>query len=1065
MFNLRVFSNYSFGESILTIEKIINLTLQHKQKSVALIDRMNMCGAFEFSIMAIKKKIKPILGCLMNIDGFGYLPVLIKNQNGYEGVCTLLTNFYSKYKKYLDINEFIPIKNDIIILYGGNESYCNSYEEVLNNTKILKNIFKENLYIEVQNYKNNNLFLQISLKESIPIVATNNVYFCENSYEAYYAFTCISESKIYDEDDLNTSSKKNNFFLSKENIKKRFLFQEGIDNLINIEKRCNFYLKENAPRIPKFTEYNSHELLREKTLEGLKARLLNIPKENHYIYYERLNKELKILQEKDFSNYFLITSDFINEGKKLNISVGPGRGSGTGSLVAYSLNITNIDPIKFGLIFERFLNPQRKSLPDLDIDFCQEKRYLLIDRLKKKYGENNIVSIITFNLMKSKMVLRDVGRVLGIPLGKIDSIAKFVPQDQVNPVTLGKAVELDHQLKQMFEEDTKTRKLLQISLKLEGLVRHVSTHAAGIVITKENINRYLPLYRTSSGDLCTQFSMKYVELSGLVKFDFLGLQTLTLIEKVKETLKVTKNISINIDEIPIDDISTYKFICNLQLSGVFQIDSLGMKSIIYDLQPDCLDDIIALISLFRPGPMKDIPKYINRKKGKEKIEYIHPLLEKILSNTYGIIVYQEQVLEIAVKMGGYSLGEADTLRRAMGKKILKEMAAEKDKFLKGCIENNISLEIAENIFNKISDFAGYGFNKSHAAPYAYISYITAYLKNYYPLEFMGALMSLDQHDTDKLLIYVNDLIGLNKKLLPPSIQKSNYYFSVEGNSLRFGLGAIKNVGENLAKNIQKERENNGLYLNIENFVYRNLSYLNKRQLEYLIYSGSLKELNNNKDLLLDNLVSITRGESLIYMDNFKHRTLKESIYDEIESLGFFLTDDPFKYFNIRNLNIIKIKEIITNPQNKGQAKVAGIIRSIIKKKSHHTNKTYMFVKLMDGTGLLEVTFFGDLIEKKIDIIKEKQFVVVHINYEKKSKLIKCICYDISLLHENKNYLFLYPNRSNLLNMANILKKNTTLKENYFRINLVIKNKKYLLNDFFSKDIINSIKEKKWKWHF
>lgn len=1065
MFNLRVFSNYSFGESILTIEKIINLALEHKQITVALIDRMNMCGAFEFSLMAIKKKIKPILGCLMHINHFGYLPILIKNEKGYQGICTLLTNFYSQYKTHLDISEFTSISNDVIILYGGNESYCSSYEEIVNNSKILKHIFKDNLYMEIQNCRNDNLFLQVAVQENIPIIHTSDVYFCENSYEAYYTFTCISGSKIYDEDDLKTSRKKNNFFLSNDRMKERFLFQEGIDNLINIYKRCNFYLYERAPRIPEFVKENSHQLLREKTTEGLKKRLTNIPIENHNVYYERLDKELKILEDKDFSNYFLVTSDFVNEAKNLNISVGPGRGSGTGSLVAYSLNITNIDPIKFGLIFERFLNPQRKSLPDLDIDFCQEKRQLLIEKLKEKYGDNNIVSIITFNLMKSKMVLRDVGRVLGIPLGKIDAIAKFVPQDQVNPVTLGEAIGLDKQLKQMFNEDEKTKKLLQISLQLEGLVRHVSTHAAGIVITKEDINQYLPLYRTHSGDLCTQFSMKYVELSGLVKFDFLGLQTLTLIEKVKEMVKKNHNIEIDIDKIPIDDKSTYEFICKLQLAGVFQIDSLGMKSIIYDMQPDCIDDIIALISLFRPGPMKDIPKYVNRKKGKEKIEYIHPILESILSNTYGIIVYQEQVLEIAVKMGGYSLGEADSLRRAMGKKISKEMALEKDKFLKGCANNKIASSIAENIFDKISDFAGYGFNKSHAAPYAYISYITAYLKNHYTLEFMAALMSLDQHDTDKIIVYVNDLMCLKKTLLPPSVQTSNYHFSVEGDALRFGLGAIKNVGENLGKHIQEERNKNGLYVNLDDFIYRNLSYINKRQLEFLIYSGSLKELNNNKDLLLENLVTITHGESLINTQTTHIRTFKESLYDEVESLGFFLMDNPFQGVNTNGLNILKIQDILSNRQEKGTARVGGMIQSILKKKSHHTNKMYMFIKLIDGTGLLEITCFEDLIEKRINIIKEKQFVIVHINYDKKSSLMKCICYDMEILEENKRRIFVYPNSSNWKNMASILKKNIINSKEGLQINLVVKNKKYVLNYIFDNEVINIIKSQKWKWNF
>jgi DNA polymerase-3 subunit alpha len=1050
MVNLRVFSNFSLGESILKPSRIVKLAVENQQKTVAMLDRMNMFGALEFSTYAIKNKIKPLIGCLLKIKDYGYVPVYIKNHEGYGAISKLLTKFYMNQEEYISMEDLIHNKN-IIVLWGGDE--CNFLDEKDAEMKLifLKEVFEKNFYIEIQNTLHKNMFLNLAMKLHIPIVYTHSTFFEKGSFEAYYTFTCILNGKIYSQEDLNNHSKKHGYFYSNEEIKTYGIYEEGIQNALLIAERCNFALCSKKPMIPQFVEEDSEKILRELVKEKLEIRLQKIDKSQHHIYYERVEKELNVLESKGFCNYFLVTYDFIKRARELNIPVGPGRGSGTGSLVSYALTITNVDPIAFKLIFERFLNPERMSLPDLDIDYDQEKRDLIIDYLVEKYGRENIAHIITFGTLKSRIVVRDVGRTLSIPLKQVDSICKFIPQDQVNPITLQEAVKFDKKLMEMFKLNPQTEKLLNICVQLEGLVRHVSTHAAGVVIyncfDNTTISDHIPLYRVE-GDpmICTQASMKYVEMAGMVKFDFLGLQTLTLLRKTCELVKERTGVHVDIENIHHNDEATFKFICKLNLAGVFQLDSYGMKNVIHDLQPDCLDDIIAIIALFRPGPMGFIPQYISNKKGTTTIEYLLPSLKPILESTYGIIVYQEQVLEIAVKIAGYTLGAADNLRKAMGKKDPKEMQHQESRFLEGAAINKVDEKIARELFRRMSDFAGYGFNKCHAAPYALISYWTAYLKTHYSLEFMSCLMSLDKHDTDKLITYVNDTKKLDIGILPPCVQKSEFNFSIDGNHIRFGLSAIKNMGEGFAQHIVNEREKNGPYETMDNFLHRNINYLNKRQLEYLIYSGAMNSLNESKSLLIQNLASLTKGETTID----KSITLEENPYWEMESLGFFLTSHPMDKEDFSKLNIYTIESVMKLKEEKSFLKMGGIVYDILKKKTHYNNKTYMFVKLLDTTGMFEVTLFSETLDKYLHLINKRIPLVMDVQYEKKFNIIKIIALKVTLFEEYKKSLlttlYIKSTKDKFSNLQELLTNHVNSHNSNIKHKVILEyqNQQYLL---------------------
>jgi len=823
---LRNHTTYSLCQGAIKIADLIDKAKALQMPALAIMDSQNLFGALEFSMACKKAGIQPILGCEMMIDfnlqdsknisnvdfteNLCKTPLIATSEEGYRNLMFLVSESYLKRQ-----NGIVPFVNfellkqkskGIIALSGGSEGLLGklllqgqdkqAHKILLEITEI----FNNNFYIEITRHgtKNEDLIeeklLQLAFENNIPLVATNDVYFLTpEMHEAQDILSCIYEGHSLVEENRKKNSPEQ-YFKNYEQFLELFKdLPEAIANSINIAKRCHTMAFERPPTLPKFsTEENFDEAfeLRNQSLEGLKMRLKNkflieeidaetqqkIDKE----YFERLEYELGIIIKMNFSGYFLIVSDFIKWAKNNEIPVGPGRGSGAGSIIAWSLQITDLDPIRFGLLFERFLNPERVSMPDFDIDFCQSRRDEVIDYVQKKYGTDYVAQIITFGKLQARAVLKDVGRVLQMPYSQVDRICKLIPFNAIEAVTLEKAIEMDKDLQQAIQDDPQINKLVSIALKLEGLNRHASTHAAGVVIGDRPLREICALYNDEGSTMpAVGYSMKYAESAGLVKFDFLGLKTLTTILETVKLVYKTRAIKIDIAHLRLDDKKTFEMLASGDSIGVFQIESSGMRAVLRQMRADKIEDIIALISLYRPGPMDNIPTYIRRKHGEEKISYPHPLLEAVLKETNGVIVYQEQVMEIAKILAGYSLGGADLLRRAMGKKIKEEMDQQRKIFVEGAKKNNVSDQQANEIFDLVDKFAGYGFNKSHAAAYAMISYQTAYLKAHFLPEFLTASINLEIDNTDKINIFLQVAKSHKIPVLAPDINQSQADFSIE----------------------------------------------------------------------------------------------------------------------------------------------------------------------------------------------------------------------------------------------------------------------------------------------
>ena len=823
---LRNHTTYSLCQGAIKIADLIDKAKALQMPALAIMDSQNLFGALEFSMACKKAGIQPILGCEMMIDfnlqdsknisnvdfteNLCKTPLIATSEEGYRNLMFLVSESYLKRQ-----NGVVPFVNfellkqkskGIIALSGGSEGLLGklllqgqdkqAHKILLEITEI----FNNNFYIEITRHgtKNEDLIeeklLQLAFENNIPLVATNDVYFLTpEMHEAQDILSCIYEGHSLVEENRKKNSPEQ-YFKNYEQFLELFKdLPEAIANSINIAKRCHTMAFERPPTLPKFsTEENFDEAfeLRNQSLEGLKMRLKNkflieeidaetqqkIDKE----YFERLEYELGIIIKMNFSGYFLIVSDFIKWAKNNEIPVGPGRGSGAGSIIAWSLQITDLDPIRFGLLFERFLNPERVSMPDFDIDFCQSRRDEVIDYVQKKYGTDYVAQIITFGKLQARAVLKDVGRVLQMPYSQVDRICKLIPFNAIEAVTLEKAIEMDKDLQQAIQDDPQINKLVSIALKLEGLNRHASTHAAGVVIGDRPLREICALYNDEGSTMpAVGYSMKYAESAGLVKFDFLGLKTLTTILETVKLVYKTRAIKIDIAHLRLDDKKTFEMLASGDSIGVFQIESSGMRAVLRQMRADKIEDIIALISLYRPGPMDNIPTYIRRKHGEEKISYPHPLLEAVLKETNGVIVYQEQVMEIAKILAGYSLGGADLLRRAMGKKIKEEMDQQRKIFVEGAKKNNVSEHQANEIFDLVDKFAGYGFNKSHAAAYAMISYQTAYLKAHFLPEFLTASINLEIDNTDKINIFLQVAKSHKIPVLAPDINQSQADFSIE----------------------------------------------------------------------------------------------------------------------------------------------------------------------------------------------------------------------------------------------------------------------------------------------
>ena len=1030
--HLRSQSSYSLSEGALKIEKLVNLAKKNNMPAIALTDNNNMFGILEFSIACINNSIQPIIGTSINYldiqtkEHPSQLNFLVMNEEGYINLLYLSSISHTSGNNPIGIyHKDLKKHNNGLICYIGGEynpllilKHQNQIEEISVFINNFRNMFGQDFLFEIQRVQDPKIdgfekeFLEYSQNFTIPIIGSNNIkYENANDYNAHDALLCIAQKLTINQTNRKVSNSEIYFKTSEQMINIFGDIPEIIENNFRIALKCNYYPKEILPKLPKFSSdqnLSESELLNLKSKEGLLLRLQEMNINSPSIYQERLKYELEIINDMGFAGYFLIVADFVNWAKNKEIAVGPGRGSGAGSVVAWSLSITDLDPLQYGLLFERFLNPERVSMPDFDIDFCQNRRDEVIEYVNNKYGKECVAHIITFGTLASRAAIRDVGRVLEIPYSEIDQFAKLFPYNPANPLSLDESINSDKNLKELVASDERLSNVVDISLKLEGLHRHASTHAAGVVIGDSSIINNVPLYKDPNTSVnATQFSMKYVEKAGLIKFDFLGLTTLSIIQ---DSIKLIKENHSNFDlkHIPIDDKKTFQQLSKGEAIGIFQLESNGMGSVLRQLQPDKFEEIIAVVALFRPGPMDHIPSFCNRKHGREKIEYLHPLLEKVLKETYGIIVYQEQVMQIAQVLSNYTLGEADLLRRAMGKKIQKEMDAQKNRFIEGAKSNKISINEASKIFDLVNKFAGYGFNKSHAAGYALLAYQTAYLKTNFPYEFMTATFNYSIDRTDRIILLNKELSSLNIEFKKPDINHSQEKFSIEENnglkSIRFGLGAIKGVGIKSMSNLVKERENNGTFIDIIDFMNRlKGDVINKRQLEKLVQAGSFDSIENNRAKLFYNVpkfVEIYGGsnskdqnQSMLFEENklsFDDSNLFDQQIDdwsssfllksELEVIGFYFSSHPVSLYPknyFRHNNIIEWNQIKLNEDIKS-AKIVGSILDI-KERSNKEGRKYAFLTVSTLESQIELTIFSDKLNDFRNLIKEGNLLLFHID--------------------------------------------------------------------------------------
>ena len=1049
---LRTTSQYSLLEGAMQIESIVNKAINHKIPAIGLTDRNNLFGALEFSEKLIEKGIQPIIGCNLsfyNQKMDGSIVCLAKNEEGYKNLIRLSSElFLSNDDEKLKLSKLSDFNEGLILLSGGYGGLINNYlkfglkKDALELTHKLKKIFQDRLYIEIQRMGKDDFeidLLDISNDLNLPIVASNTIFFeSKDRFTSHDALIAIKESTTVNNSNRETLTNEFYFKSPEEMINLFEDMPDAINNSLEIAHRTAFKVSKSDPRLPRFSGLDSQgetDELVHQAKEGLKVKIQENNISNEEIYWDRLKTELDIIISMNFPGYFLIVADFIKWSKSKNIPVGPGRGSGAGSLVAWALTITDLDPIKFNLIFERFLNPERISLPDFDIDFCQDRREEVIEYVQDKYGKDSVAQIITFGSLQSRAVLRDVGRVLGLPYGQVDRICKLVPNNPANPTTLSEAIDGDIRIREERDNDDDIASMLKIGLELEGLFRNASTHAAGLVIGDEPLQNIVPLYRDPRSEMpVTQFNMKWVEAAGLVKFDFLGLKTLTVIDKAINLIKQKKDIDIDISKIPLDDKATYELLGTGNTIGIFQLESSGMQDVLRNMQPDCFEDIIALVALYRPGPMDNIPKYIACKKGDDKPDYMDDSLEKILKETYGVIIYQEQVMQTAQILSNYSLGEADILRRAMGKKIKSEMDAQKERFISGAIKNGINEKKADYIFEQVAVFAGYGFNKSHAAAYALIAYQTAYLKTHFPEFFITASMSLEKDNTDKLSVFVNDAKKMGIKILPPDINKSKMDFDVEENDIRYGLGAIKNTSQKDMIQINDEVHQNGNFKDLYDFAQRlDASVLSKKNLEFLAYSGTFDAIENNRNKVYQSiniLSSISNAameknsnnQDYLFDDefeNFSHIPLpevdnwtnSESLEKEFTAIGFYLSGHPLNEYE----QIIKDKKIkyysdINSSETK--YKIAGTI-SYVKERKSQRGRNFAFVGLTDENNQFEITLFSDILFKVRNFLIPGLSIIAEVETQRNDNNLRLLTIDLfpleELMKKNINVLKVYVN--------------------------------------------------------
>ncbi|MFL2801472.1 MAG: DNA polymerase III subunit alpha [Paracoccaceae bacterium] len=1032
--HLRLHSSYSLLRGAIKPEELPKLCQKNFMPAVGITDSGNLFGALEISELLVDNGVQPLIGCEFkllqnNIEGqnlnyYSDVVLLAQNEDGYRNLLKLSSEFFLHQKSpklALDLSQLEKYSNDLILLCGGSSGILgvnllsNKKNEAKKTAISLKNIFGDRFYIEIQRHghqeiirtkeeeETEGLLLELADDNRIPIVATNNVHFKDkSSFEAQDVLLCIAQNAYLDQEAERERLTQEHYFKSSSEMRNLFSdLSEAYDNTLEVAVRCTFKPKKREPILPKFAP-NEREELKRQAEEGLNNRIkTNSLSDSYEVYQKRLCYELEIIEKMGFPGYFLIVADFVQWSKKNKIPVGPGRGSGAGSLVAYCLTITDLDPIKYGLLFERFLNPERVSMPDFDIDFCQDRREEVIQYVQNKYGKDRVAQIITFGGLLSKAAIRDVGRVLQIPYPQVDKIAKLIPVEANKPVTISKALKEEPRLEEERNSSETIRRMLEYSLKIEGLLRNASTHAAGIVIGDRPLVNYVPLYQDSKSEMpATQFSMKWAEASGLVKFDFLGLKTLTIIKHTLNLLE-KRDINIDIENIALDDKKTFELYSSARTMAVFQVESSGMRAALTQLKPNCLEDIIALVALYRPGPIENIPKFCRVKNKLQDREFIHPSIDNLLDETQGIIVYQEQVMEIARKMAGYSLGEADLLRRAMGKKIKKDMDAERPRFISGALKNKIDEVLANRVWLLLERFANYGFNKSHAAAYALVSYQTCWLKANYPVEFMASVMNNDINFTDKLSFYKQELNELGILLNPPSINYSIEVFSVVSDKIIYALGALKNVGIESMRNIIGSRNRDGDFQDIFDFANRvELRKIGKRSLEMLIYAGVFDEISNNRKQLfhsIDILVEYSNscfseknsGQNNLFGESnnlLSYPELKltedwdisEKLKKEYESVGFYLSSHPLDEYSkwFKSKSIYQFSEL--NELLSSGPKLIKISGSVLNKQERISNKgnKFAFIQFSDPSGFFEITAFSDILEIYNNLLQPSQNLIL-----------------------------------------------------------------------------------------
>lgn len=1056
--HLRVHTAYSLAEGAIMLPALIHKLHDMGVPAVAVTDSANMFGGKAFSKYAADEGIKPIMGCqflLRNADSDDIMKskgreqnpdkivLLVMNTEGYQNIMKLMKRFYldnteQGWVPQLTLDNLREFNAGLIALTGGVEGPIgrllleNRREEAENFTQTLKEIFQDRLYMEIarigtdKEQLTEEAFIDLAYKYDIPLVATNEVFFLdEDMFEAHDALVCISAGEYVANENRRKFSINNRLRTEDEMVELFSDLPEAVNNTVRIAKLCNYLSKKVDPLLPIFEcpeGKTQDEFITEEAYRGLDERLKKAvyfegmtPEQKLEIderYYARLEYELSVIKKMGFPGYFLIVSDFIKWSKGHGVPVGPGRGSGAGSIVAWALKVTELDPLKLDLLFERFLNPERVNMPDFDVDFCQENRYKTIEYVQEKYGFDHVAQIITYGKLQSKAVIRDVARVLQMPYSQADRISKMIPAGaQGKNPTLPEALEMVPELEEMRQNDPQVNKLFEIAIKLEGLYRNSGMHAAGVVIGDRPLEQLVPLYKDPRADMpVTMYDMKYVEETGLIKFDFLGLKTLTVIQRAVDWIKKARGIDLDMETVPLDDAETYKMLQEGKTTAVFQFESAGMKDVHKQIKPDRFEDLIAIVSLYRPGPMDNIPTFIKRKHGEEEIQYLHPKLEPILKETYGIMVYQEQVMMIARELGGYTMGGADKLRKVMGKKMRDEIPKQRIMFTEGAIKNGIDEDVAKSIFDQMEKFASYGFNKSHAAAYSLVSYHTAYLKAHFPVEFMCAVMDLDITNTDKLAGFKAECKVMGIEVLKPDINESLARFSVQNGKLRYALGAIKGVGEANMNAIVEAREKGGKFKDISDFINRvDAKQLNRKQLEQLIKAGAFDSIEKkrgklfaNIDLILKNISSATEMKtsaqsSLFGVEEYSSKVKLSDAPDwpdleklrlEAAAIGFYLSAHPLDIYadSMKKLGVKTCQEVLANIKTGDsiKANIAGCVESFQKRIAKSGNK-YAFLGLSDTTQNFEGMMFSDALVKYEDTINSGCPLLVKLVIDKKTE--------------------------------------------------------------------------------